>query len=210
MSEIENSVWDQSTLSKRIYGNLALLETLLNSFINDKTDNIRSLKAAHEKEDYAQIRMTAHTVKGIASQLYGLRLQQVSEEIEQLSNQAVNKNNIALITGLLPKFELEMNTLAEAFEAYLHAQIKTETSDNDKSISEPTLKQLLGEIGVKLAESEYIPPNSINILQTTHRHDDSLHPLLSQLVEQINLFDNDAASATLKEINQHISIGKSA
>jgi len=209
MTKIENSVWDQATLSKRIYGNRVLLETLLRSFLNDKEGNIASLKSALEKEDYTQIRMTAHTIKGVASQLYSYRLQHVSEEIEQLSKQAKN-NNIALIAELLPKFELEMNTLAEAFEAFLHSQKKTEKNNNDQSMTDSSLKQLLGEIEAKLIESEYIPPDSINILQKTHQSDELLHTLLTHLVEQINLFDNDAASATLKEINQHISIGKSA
>ena len=199
MTNNENTVWDLDTLFQRLYQNEALLETLLNSFIDTKESNIDTLVQALESKDLSQIKMTAHTVKGVASQLCGYKLQHIAEHIETLSKASNVEKNLHLIGESLPVFTQEMNALVIEFNAHLETKKSTKSNADGpaNSISTAELQLLLNDLDTKLAQSEYISPDSITILQTTHKDKPSLHALLSKLADQINIFDNRAASATL-------------
>jgi len=211
VSNQEHIVWDLEALLVRVYQNKALLETILKTFIKDKADNINQLKHAYNAKNFPQVRMIAHTVKGVSGQLCGDDLRAVAEKIEKYASNPDTITKPLDMTDLVFSFEQKMQALANEFETYLSSQSLTEndsTSTQENQLNIDELEQKLAELSAKIKLSEYVPPDSLTVLQQYHEADTELHAQLNTLVEQINLFDNDSASATLMTIQQIIMARK--
>ena len=76
-------IWDKESALNRVRNNEPLLEKIIKLFKTQIPDLFDGLDKAVEQNDIPQIKHFAHTIKGVAANLSGLALQQVSEQLEQ-------------------------------------------------------------------------------------------------------------------------------
>lgn len=112
----ELSIWDESEMMHRISNKQALGIKLVEVFCLDVEELFNELITAHEAQDLVAIAFTAHTLKGIASNISGIRLTHLCTEIERdaKSKQAENiHKNIALLQPMIKELKdtLEKRTI---------------------------------------------------------------------------------------------------
>lgn len=74
--------WDKEELLQRIRNNETLLGKLVELFYKQIPSQMEALETFVKNKDYEQIKLIAHTVKGVAGNLSALRLQHFAEQLE--------------------------------------------------------------------------------------------------------------------------------
>lgn len=196
--------WEPDGLRARIYNNEDLFKALLNSFLGDSPKNAKNLLEAAQNQNLKALKEVSHLLKGVCGQLCANRLHKICVRIEQIAVTAPDQINEQELQALCSDFSQELNTLEQLFQEAL-AQDKpdidetdTEQLDNDEFLNQIT------QLQVKLGQSEYIDPDSLSPLKSAYRDNQAIQNLVKRLIEEINLFDNTAASATLNEITRLI------
>ena len=93
--------WDKEGALIRIGGNEGLLKTLAGIFARDGMPQLSELKSAIESGKLEDAAHVAHSVKGVAANLGGLKLQTVAAAMEQ----AAKSQNVALLEATFQEFE---------------------------------------------------------------------------------------------------------
>jgi len=76
------SVFDRKAFVDRLMGDEELARDILRGYLQDLPRQLASLKAAIEKADAAEVRKTAHTIKGASANVGALQVQALALEIE--------------------------------------------------------------------------------------------------------------------------------
>lgn len=96
-------------------GKLDLLRELLALFLDENPQRLRDLKQAIEDGDVKQIHYLAHTIKGVAANLGGSRLQHKASLLEV----AAKQSDISQFTELLAHVSASSEQLMLCFEQYM-------------------------------------------------------------------------------------------
>lgn len=192
--------WNPEGLRKRIFNNEDLFSALLNSFLGDSEQNAKALLAAAESLDLKKLKEVSHLLKGVCGQLCTEKLHKICVAIEQVSLTPLDNIDSNYLSALCSDFSSELNTVERLFKDALTSDAQVETENADEGLSEPAFLSQIQQLQTSLEQSEYIDPDSLSPLKTTHKNNQALQNLVIRLIEEINLFDNDAASATLREI----------
>jgi len=112
--EDELAIWDKEAALKRILGKKALLQSLIEVFLNETPERLENIKKAIDDGDTKQVQYLAHTIKGVAANLSASSLQQHAASIEVAAKDA----DIEQVTKLLPDFLLAADQLKQRFEQY--------------------------------------------------------------------------------------------
>ncbi|MFV1873346.1 MAG: ATP-binding protein [Oleiphilus sp.] len=112
-SEIEAAenipIWDEQEMLHRVAQNYALAAQLVEVFCIDVDELYDELFRAFEQNDQKKMGFTAHTLKGIASNISGIKLARLFAEIEQDA-----KNNQAKkVPSLMPQVQSMIEELKE-------------------------------------------------------------------------------------------------
>lgn len=109
-------VWDREQALKRVRGKPERLATLIAIFTEHTTEKLAELKIAVAHGNLKEVKNIAHSIKGSAGNLNGLRLQKVSQELE-LAAHEVNMDEAQRLFPLLMKeykaFEAEITASSE-------------------------------------------------------------------------------------------------
>jgi len=105
-------VLNQQDLMNRIENDLDLIPILAEAFREDAPRYLDSFNAALAAGDYQQIRKLAHTIKGSAGNLSGIRLYELAKSLE--INAA--KGEITEARIALPQLETEINQLLDQLD----------------------------------------------------------------------------------------------
>ena len=105
----DESIWDKAAALKRLGGKEKNLKKLIELFYRDMPSQIDALERALLSEGLADVLHSAHTIKGVAANLSGLRLQQRAGELEKTAR----SNDRVYVDILVPKVK-------EAYEALVH------------------------------------------------------------------------------------------
>lgn len=108
----KNIIPNQEETVRRFSGNLALLEKFVRKFPSD--ENWLKLKATANDDDWAQMEMTAHTLKGYAGNMGFAKLYDACCEIVK----AIREKDFAKAKEFLPK-AVEAGIEIENFVAQL-------------------------------------------------------------------------------------------
>jgi len=108
-------VWDLESVLERLMGKKDLLKTLLEVFFDESPERLFSLQQAIDANDSEQVRFFAHTIKGVAANLSGLRLQQQAALMEA----AAKEENMQQIIELMPELVEFSEQLKQRFEQYI-------------------------------------------------------------------------------------------
>jgi len=76
-----------------------VLNTLLELASNSHRELLSDLKVSIEQGDSSKIKMTAHTIKGSAGSMFGIRISKLAENIEQ------NAEEFEQLRNILPQIE---------------------------------------------------------------------------------------------------------
>jgi HPt (histidine-containing phosphotransfer) domain-containing protein len=192
--------WDPEGLRKRIYNNDDLFSALLKSFLSDSPKNSETLLDAAQSMNLAELKSVSHLLKGVCGQLCTERLHQICVAIEQVSMTPAEDINKQQLDKLCTDFSNELEAVEKLFEDALNPGNSTTDSIDSEELSREDFLSQINQLQSKLDQSEYIDPDSLSPLKTAYSNDESMQNLVKRLIEEINLFDNAAASATLKEI----------
>jgi len=110
MSDISDSQpVDLETALKRMEGDRELFDELLNIFINHVPSLLNDLRSAVGKDDSESVRITAHSLKGAASNICAEPTRAIAERIELMSKAGHMKN----VEGALSELEESINNLKD-------------------------------------------------------------------------------------------------
>ena len=79
----DESVLDIAAMSRRLEGDEALMQAVLEAVITDMPDDIEQLRRAVEADDLEQATAQAHKIKGASANISGLALSAVAKKMEQ-------------------------------------------------------------------------------------------------------------------------------
>jgi len=201
---ITNDKWNKEELLQRVYQNQDLFDTLLETFIRDSEKDLIEIENAIKQEDFKAISMISHTVKGVSGQLCAPDLQAIAKDIEQIAEGQLKQRSDYKLSEHLKLFRSEVAALCEIFKECLSSSAP-KNNDSDVELSHDELVTRLDELDAKIERSDYIDPEFLSELKTINQDDSQLQSLVKTLIEHVNLFDNTAASATLKDIRNYIN-----
>jgi len=109
--ELKNTVFDKQALLRRLCNDEKLLIELLSIFTKSIPDKINELKTAWESEDFEDIKRIAHSIKGSASTIGALVMQDISLKVEESAKTLDAEESIQLIN--------ELNTAFNKFKLHI-------------------------------------------------------------------------------------------
>ncbi len=95
----------------------AVLRELIELFLHDTPDMLRTMRSAIERGDSGALRLAAHSCKGSGSNLGASGLAHLSGEMEQLAPQLGTPAGTETAHRLLARMEAEYERAAEALQA---------------------------------------------------------------------------------------------
>ncbi|MCU7834439.1 MAG: response regulator [gamma proteobacterium symbiont of Taylorina sp.] len=117
--EVENSQhWDKDSVLKRVKGKEKRLLPLINLFLEDMPQRLQDLQTAVDNNKMDDAKLLVHTIKGVAANLSGIRLQSIAAEIEV----AAKEGNLGLLTEKIPQLLEANELLQQEFVSFKHKQ----------------------------------------------------------------------------------------
>ncbi len=184
----------------RVGGNQKLFSQLLEKFYHDYNQVLSELESKLKRENYAELKFTVHTIKGVAGNIGSASLHNAAAALEK---SLADNNQADMVNSLYVVFVKEFTSvLAELQGLYAHTAVEEFTeapgTAGKAEIAElyNTLKPLL-EAGNIKAE-DFIPVIQTTLQQANDRE------LVKILIEYIQQFDFDEALETLEQIMQQM------
>jgi len=203
-SDTKNNIidltWDKEGALIRIGGNEALLKTLAGIFVRDAKKQLTELKTAISAVDYQKATHLTHSIKGVAANLGGLKLQSVSAAMEL----AAKNKDIAYLENQISGFEEENNALITVFNKYLEkdpseAQFNEGVENNGVKIKVDEFIQIMSALHKNLEANDYIDPTELTSLSQADVSQE-IQVLVVDFIEKIKQFENSTAMTILREI----------
>ncbi|GAB1262111.1 response regulator [Aurantivibrio plasticivorans] len=107
--------WNRSSALKRVKGKDNRLQMLVKMFLDDMPQRVVQLNESIKQRDFDAVKMTAHTIKGVAGNLSAEQLASIASDIEQLGNQKDSTD----LDALWPTFASNYNDVESALKHYM-------------------------------------------------------------------------------------------
>lgn len=107
-------IWDEETALKRVRGKPQRLLSLIDMYLDDCGSSAEDITNALDNNDTESLTYLTHTIKGVAGNLGGLRLQKVSALIET----AARENDLTQAQALMPEFKDEILKFEDMLKHY--------------------------------------------------------------------------------------------
>lgn len=111
----EEDIFNENDLMIRLGNDQELIREILSQFINEIPDRMDRLKQALKNEDSSQIKIMAHTIKGLSANISAPGLRNMAAQIENLTM----KDDLQAIKDLIPKLEQQHQSLVEYLKKYI-------------------------------------------------------------------------------------------
>ncbi len=196
--------WDEKAALKRVTGETKQLLALIEVFLEDMPIRLEELQQAIEAQDNKVAQQAAHTIKGVAANLSGLKVCALATEIEA----AVKLNKSEFLAKQMPALVAAYHCLSQQMTEYHNkssALQKDNTTETKLTIemSHEQLKMMLHELAEKIHQGDYINSDELLFLKTDHFKILSgmkIQALTERLLSQLSQFDSNNAQITLNEI----------
>jgi CheY-like chemotaxis protein len=106
--------FDSDDLLERLGGNEAAARRVIGIFLSDMPRQLKALASAVEGADSETTRCTAHSIKGAAANVGGVRVREVASSLEQLGK----AGTLETAPGLLDKLAAAFDRLKPAMEEF--------------------------------------------------------------------------------------------
>jgi PAS domain S-box-containing protein len=207
--ELETSrIWDKSAVLKRVLGKEKLLVALLNSYAKEMPARISQLETEIQQNNHEQISAIAHTIKGIAANLGGLKLQEASLQLEKMAKLQHGEYH-ALYQNLYYAFQ-QLNSV---FSTFISEKSRSEKDPSAIINLEPTvltakqkttLIQLLETLSVDLEQSNYI--DSDEVIENLQKNSSNIVSAeITQLQHCLAQFSHKQALTIIQKIQSKIA-----
>ena len=191
----EHPVWDREGLLRRVRGNESLMLTLLQQFILDMPQQVEQLEQAVADEDLPQVSSLAHTIKGIAGNLSGQRLQHLAAAMEQSASQGESEDLQRQWTNFAEQYrQLYLN-----LEEYTQVQASAPVAAPAQSETQGERVLLIEQLRAKLEQGSYVDAGDLQPFEA-HCQEGPEQALLTALSQQLSQFDMPAALVSLNQL----------
>ncbi|WP_210418719.1 response regulator [Aliikangiella coralliicola] len=195
--------WDKQAALKRVLGKQPLLKKLMALFIEDMPGNIQDLKEAVESGDADKVRHIAHTIKGAAGNISGLRLQESARLLELACKKQNNKEWPLLMNNIQTSHEELHQVLQDSRSEETH-----NTPPRNKIVTNKELDKFLESLAQKLESGSYISNEELLPISEPFE-DDNIQSKLSKLVNYVDQFDTHSALALVDDIRSNVLANES-
>jgi len=110
----DKKMWDRTAMIERVMGDDDLAKLIVQTFLSDAPNQIKSLNESMEKENIEEVRRQAHTIKGMAANMSAEALREVAFEIEM----AAKDGNLATVRESMKKMKQEFERLRKAMSTF--------------------------------------------------------------------------------------------
>jgi HPt (histidine-containing phosphotransfer) domain-containing protein len=116
--ETLDAPFDRQSMLERVDGDEEVMGMVLGVFIEDAPLTMQTLRQAVEQGDAAQIRLTAHALKGAAANISAEELRSGAHDLEMLGV----ANDLAAVPGVFQRVETAMSRLMPVLEQMVSGQ----------------------------------------------------------------------------------------
>jgi signal transduction histidine kinase/CheY-like chemotaxis protein len=186
------AVWDQADALHRLGGNNALLNKILESFLNDGPKSLTALAKALEENNAPNTQLHAHSLKGSAGNVGALKLQNIAKELEE----AAKNKNLAHVQERIEECENILNETLKIFETHLATEIKSTVKKKRLDPLQMGIK--LQSLRKEIVAGVFVDTDTISIF--VDYTDEVFTANLSKLKGHIDRFESDEAITLLNEM----------
>lgn len=194
--EVDKAIWDKEALLKRSMGKESLLNAIVNLFVEDMPKRIESLLEASEIGDVDQLRQISHTIKGVAANLSGSKLQACAATIEK----AAKEQELDKIRAEIPALQIRYEELISVLN--LHEKSPEEEVTLTRA-SKQLISESLADISVKLSEGSYIDVEDYGHLKRASERAE-LQQKFDLLLQLLADFEHEQACVCLSELSIYL------
>ena len=195
-NEVDLSVWDKEALLKRSMGKDSLFNAIINLFLQDMPKRIQDLSEAVENEEIDKIRHISHTIKGVAANLGGGRLQANSATIEE----AAKHNDFDTIEGGILQLQHSYDELIQVVKSHT---VPLESEVPADCASEQLISKSLADISEKLGEGSYIDVDEyVHLKKVTDQPE--LQARFDSLLQHLADFEHEEAVSCISELSIYL------
>ncbi len=112
---LDSPVFDYDEFLHRIDGDVELLKEVITIFLEDTPGLLANLYAGIRNCDTNAVERAVHTLKGAAANISAKRLQQLSQQVQQM----LKKNDVAHLEVVIDDFEENYEKLDHVLSGYL-------------------------------------------------------------------------------------------
>lgn len=185
-------------------GNLELYREVLQLFRDNQRQAADDIRQAIQDGDLHSAEMRAHTLKGIGATIGAGHLSQCAAELERLLRHGQDEHECQ---GALQKLHTELQQLIQALDSLLPDAPENQLSLLDDAPMD--IQHARGLIGRAMQLAHEGDTQIADQLDELHRHlgtDSTTRALLSNLETQIDNYDFEQASQTLRDLADHLQI----
>jgi Amt family ammonium transporter len=115
---------DLDSLRERCGGNPVVIERVLNKFRNRAHDQVANLVTAAEGQDFEQLRLLAHSLKGSAANVSAAAFSRVASEIEDAAKHQQGNHLAALVDHLEESLDNCQRQIDHLLSDFAHSKPK--------------------------------------------------------------------------------------
>ena len=192
--------FDVDAAVKRLGGNSKLYRKLLNQFSITNKDAIARMRSALAEKHFGEIAELAHSIKGVASNLAGQDLAEITGRIEK----SAIKGDENELEKLMPLFEKQLSRALSSITDLTEESAITPDSEVVEVDSE-VLAQLINELHEALENDLGKAAVKLEALRPIINRSDS-RSLFEQLENAMDAFDIETAQHCLQMICKHFAL----
>ena len=112
-----SKAFDHRDFIDRLMGNQQLARRILRGFVEDMPRQIARLAQAVSEGDAGRVRLVAHSIKGAASSVCGLEVQEVARNLEQMGR----SGDLTAVAAALAELSASFERVRPVMESFSHA-----------------------------------------------------------------------------------------
>jgi len=188
----EIPIWDKHDALVRLGNSEELLQRVIIVFLDDIPNVVKALEKAIEEENYEDIKLHAHSIKGSSANMSAIKLQKYAKHLElnsaDMQSEELNQNCTTLKDMLL-----ELTTVLNDYI------VQNDNSEHIKSkLSKLEVGKILKELAIELRNGAFIDSSSVELFNSTV--DEKTDAKINRLKKEIDGFLTDEALQTISEI----------
>lgn len=185
-------LWDESDALKRLGNNAALLNKIIESFMNDGPKSLSALGTALDEDNSSNAQLHAHSLKGSAGNVGALKLQNIAKHLEE----AAKNNNLQEVRAAYDECEHVLGETLTIFEAHLAKEVKPTVKKKRLDALQMAIK--LQSLEKEIEAGAFIDTEAVGIF--VEYTDEVFTTNMAKLKGHINAFESEEALLTLKSI----------
>ncbi len=176
---------------------------LLQLYCLEGKRKLKLLRELFEKGDFRNYEIEVHGLKSASANVGAMSLSGHAKEHEK----AAAQGDAAFVAEHFDALYVEYQQLLDDIKAYLSENVKEQAEPEEEALSRETLHERLDEALVRLKKFRSKECAEIVDELLKHRLDEALKERLSEIREQLRLYEDDAAERMLEQMKEMLESG---